>query len=394
MVITPFDFAGTPRIRFGAGRFTEVPDISARFGNTVLLVLGGRSFSRSEHFTRLAGAFRARTITWYSLSLSGEPSPEAVDRAVEEFREKNISVVVAIGGGSVVDAGKAISAMLLQDGSVFEYLEGVGTGKKHDGRKVPFIAVPTTAGTGSEATRNAVLSRVGPGGFKKSLRHEAFVPDYAVVDPELSRTCPGDISAACGMDAFTQLLESYVSAKSSPLTDALALSGMEQVGAALVPCASDGADSLETRASMAYGALLSGITLAHAGLGVVHGLASAIGGQFPIPHGVVCGALLAPANRATIRALRELGPEGERYLEKFARAGRLLSGRNDADRESGCELLLERLDAWKTMFRMPRFRDYGFGRTDIESIAASAGNGNNPVKLDVNAIKEILSEVV
>ncbi len=393
MVTGSFDFSGTPRIRFGAGRCAETTDIAARFGKKALVVLGGKSFARSERYTRMVDAFRERNIEWQSISVAGEPSPEVVDNAVSEYRDRGISVVIAVGGGSVVDTGKAISAMLLQDSSVFEYLEGVGTGRKHDGRKVPFIAVPTTAGTGSEATKNAVMSRPGPGGFKKSLRHEALIPDYAVVDPELALSCPADVSAACGMDAFTQLLESYISAKSSPLTDALAWSGMERVKDALIPCAGDGADSLEVRTAMAYGAMISGITLANAGLGVVHGLASTIGGRFPIPHGVVCGTLLAPANRVTIDRLRKLGSEGEARLEKIARVGRLLSGRADAGRDLGCDLLLERLEEWSAALRMPRLGDYGVVGSDIESIAKAAGNGNNPVKLDVQAITEILNAV-
>ena len=205
-MINSFEFSGTPRIRFGAGAVSEIPDIASRFGDRILLVLGGKSFSRSEQFIRLASVFLERHITWFSVSVPGEPSPELVDRAVAEYRDQGISVVIAVGGGSVVDAGKAIAAMLLQDGPVIEYLEGVGTGRKHDGRTVPFIAVPTTAGTGSEATKNAVLSRVGPSGFKKSLRHEAFIPDYAIVDPELALSCPADVSAACGLDAFTSCL--------------------------------------------------------------------------------------------------------------------------------------------------------------------------------------------
>lgn len=393
-MIDSFDFSGTPRIRFGAGKFAEISDLAARYGERILLVLGGKSFSRSEQFINLASAFLERHITWFSISVTGEPSPELVDRTVAEFRNQEISVVIAIGGGSVVDAGKAISAMLLQEGPVIEYLEGVGTGKKLDGNKIPFIAVPTTSGTGSEATKNAVLSRVGTGGFKKSLRHDSLIPDYAIIDPELTLTCPADVSAACGMDAFTQLLESYVSVKSSPFTDALALSGMERVKDAIVPCAGSGADSLDVRSAMAYGALLSGITLANAGLGVVHGLASTIGGRFSIPHGVVCGTLLAPANRETIRKLREPGASGATSLEKFARVGRLLSGRDDAGRELGCDLLIERLEEWSDALHMPKLSNYGVGKSDVESIAKTSGNGNNPVKLDAHSIMEIVNAVI
>jgi alcohol dehydrogenase class IV len=388
-----FAFARTPHIRFGAGRFSEVPDIVRSFGETVLLVTG-KSFERSEQFAVLADAFRERSITWHVFPVSGEPSPDLVDRASDTFRNRGVTAVFAIGGGSVIDAGKAISAMLLQSGSVFDYLEGVGAGKAHDGRKVPFIAVPTTAGTGSEATRNSVLSRIGPGGFKKSIRHDAFVPDYAVVDPELALTCPPEVTAACGMDAFTQLLEAYVSTKASPMTDPLALSGMERVRDALVPAYTDGARSVEARAGLAYGALMSGIALANAGLGVVHGLASAIGGFFPIPHGVVCGVLLEPATRVTINLLQDLGPDGAPALEKYARVGRLITGLEDAGCEKGCELLLDKLAEWRDTLRIPKLSDYGVRKGDIDAIIGKAGSGNNPVRVGKEGMVKMLGNVI
>ena len=193
--------------------------------------------------------------------------------------DRGIDVVLSTGGGSVIDAGKAVSAMLRVEGSVAEYLEDVGT-RKHPGTKVPFVAVPTTAGTGCEATRNAVLSRVGPDGFKKSLRHDNFLPDAAVVDPVLTLSCPPDITAACGLDALTQLLESFVSTKASVLTDVLALSGLEHIGNSLVPACTNSGQDIDMRANLSYAALMSGITLTSAGLGTVHGFASSIGGLF------------------------------------------------------------------------------------------------------------------
>ncbi|MHB9029287.1 MAG: iron-containing alcohol dehydrogenase [Candidatus Latescibacterota bacterium] len=389
-----FAFSHTPNIRFGAGTLSEIPEIVRGFGKTVLLVTGGRSFVQSKQFARLIDAFREWNIAWRSVAVSGEPSPDMVDMVTGEYRGQGIDAVFAVGGGSVIDAGKAISAMLPQEGSVFDYLEGVGTGKKHDGRKVPFIAAPTTAGTGSEATKNAVLSRIGPGGFKKSIRHENFIPDYAVVDPELAISCPADITAACGMDAFTQLLESYVSAQSSPMTDALALSGMEQMKDALVPAATKRTQSIGVRADMAYGALMSGITLANAGLGVVHGLASTIGGRYPISHGVICGVLLEPATRVTIRRLQESGPKGEQFLAKYSRVGHLLAGETGEGIGRGCDLLLERLSSWREILRLPLLSDYGITRGDREAIAATAGNGNNPVMLQPDEIAEIVELVI
>lgn len=389
-----FVFARTPYIRFGTGRFREVPDIVRSFGRTVLLVTGRKSFARTERFAELSSSFRKHSLTFHAVTVAGEPSPDLIDSMAGDFRNQGVAAVLAIGGGSVIDAGKAVSAMLLQTGSVFDYLEEVGTGKAHDGRKVPLIAVPTTAGTGSEATRNAVLSRIGPGGFKKSIRHDAFVPDVAVIDPELALTCPPDVTAACGMDAFTQLLEAYVSTKASPMTDSLALSGMERVSGALVPAYTEGTRSVEARAGMAYGALMSGIALVNAGLGVVHGLASVIGGLFPIPHGVICGVLLEPATRVTIELLRDLGPDGATALEKYARVGRLIAGSEDSGCDRGCELLLEKIVEWRDALNMPRLSDYGVGSGNIDAIIAKAGSGNNLVKVGKEGMVEILEEVI
>ena len=291
-----------------------------------------------------------------------------------------------------MDAGKAVSAMLLQEGSVVDYLEGVGTGVEHSGKKVPLVAVPTTAGTGSEATKNAVLSRPGPQGFKKSLRHDNFVPDVVLLDPKLMLSCPPFITAACGMDAFTQLLESYVSTKASPMTDALALSGLEHIGASLVLACTHGAGDENVRASMAYAALMSGITLANAGLGLVHGLASAIGGGFDIPHGVVCGTLMGAVNAFTIQKLTaEQGPEHP-ALKKYARVGALLKGMQMGDVAQGCEMLLETIASWTETLKIPHLGEYGIRESDFDGILAGSGNKNNPLPLGADEIRGVLKE--
>jgi alcohol dehydrogenase class IV len=190
MVIESFTFTRTPRIHFGPGALQGLGEIAAGFGDSVLLVTGKSSFLDSGGFCALSDTMNMDRVRFHPVTVQGEPSPDMVDEVVGKFGGKGIDVVVAIGGGSVMDAGKAISAMLPLRASVLDYLEGVGTGAVHDGSKVPFIAVPTTAGTGSEATKNAVLSRVGPDGFKKSLRHDHFVPDVALVDPKLAIACP------------------------------------------------------------------------------------------------------------------------------------------------------------------------------------------------------------
>jgi alcohol dehydrogenase class IV len=290
-----------------------------------------------------------------------------------------------------LDAGKAISAMLPQNDSVYEYLEGTGD-KKHNGEKLPFIAVPTTSGTGSEATKNAVLSKVGEQGFKKSIRHDRFIPDMAVIDPELMVSCPPDVSAACGMDAFTQLLESYLSTQASPLSDALAYSGISFLRDSLVAVCTTEGHRVERRASMAYASLVSGITLANAGLGVVHGLASPIGGFFSIPHGFVCGTLVGAETRVNIQKLREQKQEDRVALRKYAKIGALISGRDSGEEsvDRCCDLLVETIDAWTEMLKIPRLSKYGVLASDLSKIVEASDNKKNPVRLSKDEIRDLL----
>ena len=281
--------------------------------------------------------------------------------------------------------------MYLHEESVFEYLEGVGTGKNHNGAKIPFIAVPTTAGTGSEATKNAVLSRIGPKGFKKSLRHDNFIPDVVVIDPELALSCSSGITAATGMDAFTQLLESYVSTQSTPLTDALGFSGLCHAADNLIPACTTGAEVVKVRAGMAYAAYLSGVTLANAGLGVVHGLASPLGGLFDIPHGVICGTLIGAAVKITIETLQtEKDAATEHVLKKYARVGALFSKNDKMDTGDLCSLLVGKLEEWTEILKLPLLSEYGVKESDIEDVLDETGNKNNPVKLNRNKIRQII----
>lgn len=388
MVNVPFLFARAPRIVFGAGALKELANLLDAFGDSVLLVTGRGSLRDSGRLDDIENALKNRGIRSHHLCVEGEPSPDLVDEAVKRFGSTRIDAVAAIGGGSVVDAGKAVSAMLPLKRSVYDFLEGVGTGEAHEGCKVPLLAAPTTAGTGSEATKNAVLSRVGQEGFKKSLRHDNFVPDVALVDPELALSSPFPVTAACGMDAFTQLLESFVSTHASPMTDALALSGIEQIVKNLLRACSKGAGDTGVRGAMAYGALLSGITLANAGLGVVHGLASPMGGAFPIPHGVVCGTLVGEATSATIDKLASSHGPDHPALRKYARVGVLMTGARDDT--SGLKMLVETLDAWTEELKIPRLGEYGVRESDLDGIAAKAGCKYNPAPLDPEEIKKVL----
>ncbi|UCE89549.1 MAG: iron-containing alcohol dehydrogenase [Pseudomonadota bacterium] len=379
-----FNVAALPRIVFGPGRIAELPDLLRPFGKRVLIVTGARSFRTTSRWTALGAALESG-FTRQEITVDDEPSPALVDAAVHRFGGQDIEVVVGIGGGSVLDAAKAIAGLLPFGNSVLDHLEGVGRGIAYTGPALPFIAVPTTAGTGSEATKNAVLSVRGEGGYKKSFRHDTLVPRIALVDPDLLASCPAAQVAANGMDAFTQLLESWVSLKASPFTDALAWSGMQQVARGFID-AWRGGDSHAARAgraAMAYASLLSGITLAQAGLGSVHGLASPLGAFFPIPHGVACGTMLADATRINIAALKARAPESP-ALPKYAAAGRLLANRPDLDDEPARESLVAQLSEWTELMGMPRLSHYGVVDSDTDRIVADSRGSSmktNPVVL-------------
>lgn len=385
--IRDFALASTPELHFGAGRLSVLPGKARTFGNRVLLVHGGRSFISSAYSEKLLHGFEEQAIKVRRVSIEHEPTPSAIDFAVQDSGDFSPDCVVAIGGGSVLDAGKAISAMLLLREPVREYLEGVGT-KIHPGIKLPFIAVPTTSGTGSEATKNAVISEVGENGFKRSLRHNNFVPDLAIVDPLLTLSCPKATTAATGMDAFTQLLESYLSTSSNPITDALALEGLQRISRSLLHAWEVGEDE-EARTDLALAAYLSGVTLANAGLGLVHGFASPLGALFNIPHGVVCSALMAPANKITVRKLRS-SPEGNAALEKYARVGKIFAGNDNRSEEYYADFLVERIDQWTKQMEIPSLSECGVSAGDFNKIVATTDNKNNPVRLNAEEMWEVL----
>jgi alcohol dehydrogenase class IV len=387
-----FEFVSIPRIIFGAGTRNLIAGEVRKIGERVLVVTGGSSLDRSGAWGKIETQIRETGIACERVRVSGEPSPEMIDEIVAELRERGVALVLSIGGGSVIDAGKALAAMMTQHCSVTEFLEGIGN-REHNGAVLTHIAVPTTSGTGSEATKNAVLSHVGPGGYKRSIRHDSFIPDLAVIDPELTLSCPADVTAATGLDACTQLLESYVSTKASPMTDALALSGLGYVKDSLLSACGEGAGDVMVRAPMAYASLISGICLANAGLGVVHGLAASIGGMFDIPHGVVCGTLLGTATEKTIGVLRKRGGESP-ALEKYARVGALFTGREyrRGERDFLCDRLVETLHAWIEKLDIPSLISYGISREDCAEIAWKTGNKNNPAELAPAEIEGVMIE--
>jgi alcohol dehydrogenase class IV len=387
-----FSIAKLPRIEFGSGIFKKLPNIIASYGHRILLVTGSRSFRCNDYWQPFINELNNRAITWTHCTVTEEPSPTLIDETVQSFADQSFDVIVGIGGGSALDAAKAIAGLLKVQRSVMDYLEGVGPELPYEGPAIPFIAVPTTAGTGSEATKNAVLSIQGENGFKKSFRHEKLVAEYAIVDPDLLTSCPQSVFAANGMDALTQLIESYVSARSNAFTDALALSGLHAAREALIPLYQQSGQSKVHREKMAYAALISGITLAQVGLGSVHGLASPLGAFYPMPHGVVCGTLVASATAVNIKSMLARDPENK-ALEKYHHLAEILCEKTYRDPETAYSALTDLLAQWTKELMLPRLSHHGLHKTGLDKVVANSRGSSmktNPIVLTDEEIKQIL----
>ncbi|MGM0431848.1 MAG: iron-containing alcohol dehydrogenase [Spirochaetota bacterium] len=366
----------------------------------VLLCVGKHSLEQSGVLDQLLSALKAGSIGCSIERAGHEPSPELVDTIQTKFFETDVQCVVGIGGGSVLDTAKAVSAMIAESRnageavSVVNFLEGVGT-MTPSGKRIGLVAVPTTAGTGSEATKNAVISRVGKDGFKKSLRHEKYIPDAAVLDGELAVTAPASVTTATGLDAVTQLLEAYVSEKASSFTDMMALEGLAAAGKTLprIITGGEGKDPA-LRTEMAYAAYLSGACLANANLGVVHGAASVLGSMHAIPHGVVCGTLLREASVRIIAKAQQVS--NDIALKKYSRAGFALA-QPDAippfgERvDAGLQLLDEILTTWQETFSIARLSEYGFTEEELRSAAEKTGLKETPAELSTEDIQQLFT---
>ncbi|MFP4567177.1 MAG: iron-containing alcohol dehydrogenase [Spirochaetaceae bacterium] len=386
----------TPELYFGPGSLTRVPGLLHRLSlKRAFLVTGSGSVRELPQWEQLIADLEKDGGYAGDARVAGEPSPSDVDEIAAAARLRVAEVIIGIGGGSALDAAKAAAVAVMHPGSIRDYLEGVGS-KQPTPRRLPLIACPTTAGTGTEATKNAVLREVGPNGFKKSLRHDAYVPDIAVIDPSLAVGVPHRVTAASGLDAITQNLEAYVSTGANCFTDAVALGGLEAAGRSFLRVLEDGGD-VRARADMAWAAHTSGIALANAGLGLVHGAAGPAGAMHDIPHGVACGRLLPLVTRATIARLRTADPSAaggaaaKETLARYARAGTAISGQDRGSVEANCDLLVETLDRFLRAGELPAFSAYGFTREEVRTLAGKSGRKGHPTDFDAGDIEEILA---
>jgi alcohol dehydrogenase class IV len=372
-----FEFATATRIIFGAGALGEVAPAAREMGTRALLVTG----LPPERTARLAGV---ETVLF---AVTKEPTVDAVREGVRIVRRERCDVVIGFGGGSAIDAAKAVAALAANSGEPLDYIEVIGRGQALSRPSLPFIAVPTTAGTGAEVTRNAVLAspehRV-----KASLRSPSMLARLAVVDPELTYDLPSAITASTGLDALTQLIEPYVSTRANPMTDGLCVEGMRRAARGLPRACANGRDK-EAREDMALASLFGGLALANAGLGGVHGFAAAIGGAFDAPHGAVCAALLAHVMDANIRALRAREP-ASLSLGRYGEIARILTGAPDADAEDG----IEWVGRLCRTLSIPPLGSYGIGMQDVPDIVGNASRASsmkaNPIALTPDELRETL----
>ena len=384
MTAAGFEFATAGRIVAGRGRAAELPGVLAGLGSRVLVCTGANP---ARHASLLAGLGMPTAV----FGVAGEPTAELARSGVAAAREHGADVVAAIGGGSVIDLGKAVAMLLANGGDPLDYLEVVGAGQPITRPAAPCVAVPTTAGTGAEVTANAVLA-VPEHRLKASLRSPLMIPRVALVDPQLAVSCPPPVTAASGLDALTQCLEPFVSVRATPLTDGLAREGLRRAAAGLRAAHADGGD-LAARMDMAMCALLGGMALANAKLGAVHGLAGVIGGTADVPHGMACAALLAPVIEANVRTLRSAAP-GSPVLDRYAEAAQLLTGEPGASVEDGLAWIGETV----SLLGVPGLAAFGLGPGEADGIAAKAATSSsmqgNPVPLSHDELKAVVLQAL
>jgi alcohol dehydrogenase class IV len=366
-----WEFATARRILFGPGVRHQLRDAIARFGTRPLLVTG-RHAARAGVIPDIGAAA--------SVIVGGEPTIQTVRSGVEVYRKERCDFVVGVGGGSALDTAKAIAALATNSGEPLDYIEVIGRGRQLDAAPAACVAVPTTAGTGAEATRNAVLGSPEHG-VKASLRHPAMLPRLAVVDPELTLTQPHNVTVSTGLDALTQLIEPYVSSRATPLTDVLCLDGIARVSRSLRRTASpSGSSDLEARTEMSLASLFGGLALANAGLGVVHGFAAPIGAMFSAPHAAVCAALLPHGMAANLRALRTRAA-GHQALGRYRQIAVAFTGDPAASAESGVEAVASLCDD----LGVSGLSAYGVREEDVDEVCRRAQRASsmkaNPIDL-------------
>ncbi len=377
------EFATAAQIVFGRGVLQEIGPAARGLGEKALVVTG----YRGPDFDKLCQLLEANGISWSHFSVSSEPSIETVEAGIQAARSAGCDLIIGFGGGSAIDTAKAVAALITNPGEVLDYLEVVGRGQSLRERPAPFIAIPTTAGTGSEVTRNAVLA-VPEKRVKVSLRSPMMLARLALVDPDLTLGLPPAVTATTGMDALAQVIEPYVSNRANPLTDLYCREGILRGSRSLLRAYQNGQDS-EAREDMAFTSLMGGLALANAGLGAVHGFAGPIGGMFDAPHGAICACLLPPVVLVNSQALAEREPANP-ALARYAEIARWVTGRQDATASDLGRWLIELRES----LQIPSLGELGIRPGDVDLLvqmsAVASSMKANPLKLTRSEMREIL----
>lgn len=378
-----FQFATAERIIFGCDQSVEIPSMAQSLGTRIFVLTGKSQLAASPILETLRG----KKLIISDYPLSGEPTTESVIGAAQAAKDFNAEVVISIGGGSVVDTGKAVSALLTNRGELTRYLEVIGEGRSIENPPVAHIAVPTTSGTGAEVTKNSVI-KSEQHHVKVSMRSPMMLPKIAVVDPMLTLTVPPDVTAATGLDALTQLIESFVSHKANPLTDGLCKEGISRAARALSKAYRNGSD-IGAREDMSIASLFGGLALANAKLGAVHGFAGPLGGMIPAPHGVICARILPHAMKENIKALKSREPESP-SLARFDQVGKMLTDDPSADASDSVQWLSNLCKS----LHMPHLADFGFTQQQIPELVEKAQNTSsmkgNPILLTEDELSAIV----
>ena len=379
-----FQFATSTGIIFENGCFKKVPDLIKEFGCKVLIVTGKNAIRSNQ----LSDLLKLSNIEFEIFRVLSEPTTHDIEKGTDLARKSECNVIVGIGGGSAIDSAKAIAALVTNKGALTDYLEIIGKGRKLDEAPLPFIAIPTTAGTGAEVTKNSVIKSTEKN-VKVSLRSDLMFPNIAVIDPELTLTMPPEITASTGIDALTHLLETFVSCQSNPFIDTLCREGMKRISSSLVRAFTDGKD-MEARENMAMASMLGGMALANVKLGAVHGFAGPLGGMYPVPHGAVCACLLPAVMEVNIATLKE--KKLDKQLLKFDEVARILTQNNMAVAEDGTIWVKEMVKKLK----IPSLSEFHLSSESFPELIEKAQNSSsmkgNPVELEYEKLYEILDK--
>lgn len=386
-----FELRMPTTVLFGSGKINMLPKALERFGKRVLLLTGQSSLFNSGKYDEIVEIFKSNGIAFTNKKIISEPTVDMIDALLKDIKKNDFDAIVAVGGGSVIDAGKALRVMLFEKGSVADYIHGVGK-KEISGQRLPLIAVPTTAGTGSETTSYAFIARYTNEPFKGSLHHIRLLPNVAIIDPQLTVSCSYPVTMYSGFSAYCQIIEAYISSDATPYTDMLMQEGLRNINDSFVGVCTDEGEDIKLREKMSYAAFLSGVGAQNSTLTALHGLAYSIGGLYDIPYGEICSALIYPATLINMRRVQFF----EAYSEtkaKYAQIGSLASGIEYSYDKADVLLraVSEHLKALTEKLKTPNLSRLGVKKDDFYKIVNNVKQGGNPVQLAETELTEILN---